>query len=213
AGLSLAVPDLAATRTAIAGMIPVRIPRLAGDLRLSARLDGSADDPSLAVNVRASRLSVAGRPLGELDARLRGAGDRPSEAHLDLTAPRGAGSARARLSLRTPLRLGDVLRKPPGAAALARTPIDVSGEIDQVPLALLAPLAPHLPRLEGTLSSRIALSGPARAPTGSLFVSVDNVAAGGLHPTDGRVAAEVRAGPVQAHARLLRAGRPPPLPP
>jgi translocation and assembly module TamB len=181
AELSLVIPDLAATRAAVVSATDARPPKLAGQARLHVRFDGAADRPALAIDVKGTKLALAGRPIGDLAAWLHAEGDRPSEAGLEATE------------------------------TLARTPIELGGQVERVPVALLAPLVPALsglPRLGGTLSSQFTLSGPPRSPAGTVSVAVDGVTADGLRATDGRLAVTVRPGAIEGHARVLRAGHP-----
>jgi translocation and assembly module TamB len=208
ATLSLAIPDLGATRAAIDGLGAGRLPRLAGNVRVAARLAGSAEAPALAVDGKATGLALGGRSLGDVALTLRAAGDGPSEARLEATGPPGARSARARVSVTAPLAPRAMLRRPPSPEALARTPIEVAAEIDRLPLALLSSLTARWPGLAGTLSARMALAGEARAPTGSLSVSLDGVTAEGLRATDAHLAATVGANAIDAHARVSRGGHP-----
>jgi translocation and assembly module TamB len=208
ASLSLTIPDLGAARAAAAEAGAARLPKLAGNVRVAARLRGSADAPALAVDAKARGLAVAGRALGDLAVELRAAGDRPSEARLEATGPPGARAARVRARVTSPLALGALLRRRPSSDVLARTPMEITATIDQLPLGLGASLVPRLPRLGGTLSARITLAGEARAPTGSVSVSLDGATAEGLRATDARLAATVGAGAIDAHARVLRGGRP-----
>ena len=217
--LTLADTDLAGVTTALAKASgqspPAAAPRLKGHARVSVHLDGAARAPALAVEVTARGLALDQQPIGDLHLTLAAEGDRPSQARVEITniagaaAPTGgAAQAQTRLTIQTPLSLQRLLRKPPTGDDLLRVPVQVTGDLDRLPLAVVAQLAryrssPSAP-VGGTLSSHLAMSGTALEPRGSLTLDVSGATSGRFPPTDARVEVQLDAHAVEAHVRVVR---------
>ena len=205
--LRLAETDLGPTLQALAAATGGRPPPLHGRARISLRLDGSPAEPTLALDVKAEGLAFQGRPLGNLQVQARGSGDRPLGARVEASGPPGA-PAHAVVEISTALSLRAILHRPPTAAALTRASMNVRGDVDRFPLASLARLSPDLPRLTGTLSLHLALSGTVLAPQGTLAADVAGAAGDRFPPTDARVELAIDRDAIEARARVVRKGHP-----
>jgi translocation and assembly module TamB len=195
--------DLNATLAAVAAATGRPIPlALRGRARLSAHLDGTPRSPRLAIDLGAKSLSVAGRPVGDVSLVLHGDGERPLEARLEVSAL-GASSARTVVALETPLSLQAALRGPPTAATLARLPFELQGDLERLPLGLLAEIARYRPPVGGTLTSHFALSGTALDPRGSLTVDILGATTRSVPPTDARLEIDLERHAVDARVRVL----------
>jgi translocation and assembly module TamB len=206
--LTLAETDLAATTKALAVAAGQPIAsEVRGRAHLSAHLDGSLDAPRLALAVGAKGLVVQNQPVGDVDLDVRGEGERPIEAHLKIANGGGAG-AQTTLDLSTPLSLRAALRRPPTPATLERVPFDLRGDVDRLPLAVLAQLAGHRDGVGGTLSTHLAFIGTALEPHGKLTAEVVGATAPGVPATDGRLEVEIDRHALDAHLRVLRKQHP-----
>src|SRR5262249_36801396 len=131
----------------------------------------------------------------------------PIEARLEGKALAGARGAHAEVTLRTTATLRALLRGPLDGAQLAHAPIELRAALAALPLAALAPLAPGLPRLEGTVAAQGALTGTAAEPNGTAAVDVAGAASTRFPPTDARIELGVDRGSVTGRARVARKGR------
>lgn len=206
--LTLAEIDLPSTIQALATATGQPIAaHLRGRAHLTAHLDGTLQDPRLALALGAKALVVDGQPVGDLDLTVHGDGDRPLAARLQVTTS-GAGGAHTAIDLTTPLSLRAALRRPPTPETLLRTPIDVRGEVDRLPLAVLAQLARARAPVGGTLSSHLTFSGTALEPQGTLTADVVGATAPGFPATDARLELELARHAIDAHLRVLRGKHP-----
>ena len=206
--LTLAEIDLPSTIQALATATGRPIPaHLRGRGHLTARLDGTLQEPRLSLAIGAKALVVEGQTVGDVDLAIHGDGDRPLEAHLQVTTS-GAGGAHTAIDLTTPLSLRAALRRPPTPDTLVRTPIEMRGEVDRLPLAVLAQLARYRPAVGGTLSSHLAFSGTALEPRGTLTADVVGATAQGVPATDARLELELERRAIDAHLRVLRQKHP-----
>jgi translocation and assembly module TamB len=209
--LTLAETDLPTTLRALAIASGQPVPaQLGGRVHLTAQLDGTLEAPRLAVAIGAKTLVVQNQPVGDVELALHGDGDRPLGAHLQISTTGAGGSAAAHavVDLKTPLSLRAFLRRPPTPEALARTPFEVRGDLDRLPLGLLAQLAPKNTPVGGTLSSHLVFSGTARDPRGKLTADVVGATAKGVPPTDARLELELDRHAIDAHVRVLRQQHP-----
>ena len=203
--LTLAETDLAATMKAVAAASGQPLPaHLRGRAHLTAHLDGTLQDPRLALAIDTKALVVEGQAVGDVQLAFHGDGDRPLETRLLITA----GGAHTVIDLETPLSLRAALRHPPTPEALARTPIEVRGDVDRLPLAVLAQLGRYAPPVGGTLSSHIAISGTALDPLGSVTADVVGATSQGFPPTDARLEVQLDRHAIEAHVRVLRERHP-----
>jgi translocation and assembly module TamB len=206
--LTLAETDLAATTKALAVAAGQPAPaELRGRAHLTVHLDGSLDAPRLALAAGAKALVVQNQPVGDVDLDVRGEGERPIEAHLKIAKGGGAGAHTA-LDLSTPLSLRAALRRPPTPETLERAHFDLSGDVDRLPLAVLAQLAGHRDGVGGTLSAHLAFVGTAFEPRGKLTADVVGASAPGVPATDGRLEVELERHALDAHVRVLRKQHP-----
>lgn len=206
--LTLAETDLAATVKALA--VASGQP-LAADLRghahLTAHLDGSLDAPRLTLALGCRGLAVQNQAVGDVDLDVRGDGERPVEAHLKIANGGGAGAHTA-IDLSTPLSLRAVLHRPPTPETLQRASFELRGDVDRLPLAVLAQLAGQHVALGGTLSTHLAFEGTALEPRGKLTADVVGASAPGVPATDGRLEVELQRHAIDAHLRVLRKQHP-----
>jgi translocation and assembly module TamB len=206
--LTLAETDIAGTMKALAIASGQAIPaHLRGQAYLTARLDGTLQDPRLALAIGAKTLVVEGQAVGDVDLTLHGDGDRPLEGRLQVTT-NGATGAHTTIDLKTPLSLRAALRRPPTPDTLVRTPMEVRGDVDRLPLAVLAQLARHSSPVGGTLSSHLALSGTALDPRGSVTADVVGATAQGVPATDARLEIQLDRRAIDLHLRVLRERHP-----
>jgi translocation and assembly module TamB len=206
--LTLAETDLAAIGKALAVAAGQASPAdLRGRAHLTAHLDGSLEAPRLTLALGVKGLAVQNQPVGDVDLEVRGEGERPVEAHLKIANSGGAGAHTA-LDLTTPLSLRAALRHPPTPAMLERAPFDLRGDVDRLPLAVLAQLASHRGGVGGTLSTHLAFAGTALEPRGKLTADVVGASAAGVPATDGRLEVELERHAIDAHLRVLRKQHP-----
>src|SRR4029079_7981216 len=127
-------------------------------------------------------LAFEDRRIGDLDVKVNGEGDGKITAQLTSTAP-----VRARVDLTTDLSLSGVLRRPPTVDVLERTPFEIKGTLDRVPLADLARAAGYASRVGGTLSSQLSVTGTAAEPHGTVAVDIAGATGPRFPPTDARI--------------------------
>ena len=197
--LDVADADLAAVAAAVAEAGGAPPARLRGHARLSAHLAGRVGQPRLQVTVAGRGLALDDRNLGDVELTVEGEGDGELAARVTTNAP-----VRTRIDVSTPLSLRSILRRPPTAAALARTPFEVKGTVDRLPLALLAHAAGYPERVGGTLSANLSVTGTAAAPEGTVAVDVAGATTGRFPPTDARVEVDFGDRGIDARARVVR---------
>jgi translocation and assembly module TamB len=201
--VNVADADLGALATAIAEAGGTPPARLRGHARIFARVDGRVGQPRLQVTVGARGLALDGRSIGDVDLAVEGEGDGALAARITTTAP-----ARTRVDITTPLSLRSILRRPPTAAALARTPFEVAGTLDRLPLSLLAHAAGYAEPVGGTLSAKLSVKGTAADPEGTIAADVAGATTGRFPPTDARIEADFGDRGVDARARVVRRSSP-----
>ena len=218
--LAVADTDLAALMKALAAASGQAAPaRVGGHATIAVHVDGAARAPELSVDASVRGLAIDGKAGGDARLALAAAGDRPSRARLESTraGTPGGGSASAAatqapthswLTVETPLSLQRLLHRPPSRAELEGTPVEVAGDIQRLPLALLGQLAGYQPAVGGVLSSHLALSGTARDPLGSLTMDVQGATTGRFPPTEARVELQLDHRAVEARVRVVRKQHP-----
>ena len=205
------VATVARTVAAVTGKRTSLDPR--GKLHLAATVDGNAAHPRFDLELKGHSLEVAGRALGELSVALRGDDDWPLALSVH-AAPKGVPPAE--LEATSPLSLRALLRRPPGAATLARTPFEINGHVAKVPLTTLGKLVGKtvgetvgLPVFSGgTLSLQLAAHGSAVDPTGTLAIDLNGVTTPRIPATDARIELKVDQKTTEANVRVLRLGHP-----
>ena len=195
--------DIAVVAAAIAAVGEGPPPRVKGRARVSIKLDGRIGQPRLRAAIAGKGLAFDDRQIGDLDLTVSGEGDGKLAAHVASTAP-----ARTNIDITTPLSLRSILRQPPDAATFMRTPFEIRGNLDRLPLAVLARAASRPERVAGTLSSEVAVSGTIAELKGTIAVDVAGAAMGRFPPTDARIELDFDPGAVEARARVTRKGRP-----
>jgi translocation and assembly module TamB len=195
--------DLAVVAKAIGEVSHAPAARLKGHARVSVRLDGRVGRPRLRAAVAGRGLAFDDHGIGDLELTVEGEGNGSLAARLTSIAP-----ARTRIDIKTPLSLRSILHHPPSAAALARTPFEVEGKLDRLPLAVLAHAAGTRARVGGTLSANLAITGTASDPEGTIALDVAGATTGRFPPTDARVEVDLDSRAVSARARVVRKGRP-----
>jgi len=204
--------DLATVARTVAGLTGQRSsldPR--GKIQLSATVDGDAARPRVDVELKGRSLQIAGRALGALDVALRGDDDRPLTLAVHAAPP---GVPPAELEATTPLSLRTLLRRPPSAATLARTPFEINGHVAKVPLTTLGKMVGRPVFSGGTLSLQLAARGSAVDPTGTLAIDLTSASAltgasGRRFPaTDARIELKVDQKKTEANVRVVRLGHP-----
>lgn len=181
---------------------------LAGELDLDARIDDQARRPRLALELALRGLTIKKQLVGDVHLAVQGDGSHPSNARLELTPIAAAGGGKLSLGLKTPLSLRTMMRRPPTAETLLRTPFELRGDVDRLPLQTLALLARRKDRVAGTVSAHVEVSGSAAAPTGTLAVDVDGAAAGSFPPTNARVEVDLARHAIDARVRIVRKQHP-----
>ena len=96
----------------------------------------------------------------------------------------------------------------PSTGALLRTPFEVHGDIDRLPLSVLGKVAGYPSPVGGTLSAKIAVSGTAADPKGNVGVDVAGATTGRFPPTDARLELDFERRAIETRARVVRKGRP-----
>jgi autotransporter translocation and assembly factor TamB len=211
--------DLTRTDTRLEGHVEMaridlaRLPRvlvpkalgLRGEVDLDARLDERPSRPRLALTVALRRLILHQRAIGDLRLRVDGDGNKPLAAALDVSGLGGGKDGSLSVKLTTPLSLRTVLRHPPTTARLLRTPVEVTGDLDRLPLKTVAMLVGRKPEPEGTLSSHFEISGSAAEPRGQLALDVAGASVGArFPPTDARVEVDLAGRSIDARVRVVR---------
>jgi len=198
--------DLAAVARTVAGVTGQRSsldPR--GKIQLAATVDGDAARPRVDVELKGHSLQIAGRALGDLQVGLHGNDDRPLTLTLHAAPP---GVPPAELEAQTPLSLRTLLRRPPSAAALARTPFEINGHVAKVPLTMLGKMVGHPVFSGGTLSLQLAARGSAVDPTGSVAIDLTGASGRRFPATDARIELKVDQKNTEANVRVVRLGHP-----
>ena len=190
---------------------PRRSPRRTGKLRhprpgpraaVPCASPGTAQRPQLTVAAAAVKLRVGDHAIGDVRSTSR-ATARARDRQADQRPP-----THTRVDVTMPLSLRDLVRAPPTAAALMRTPFQIRGDVDRLPLAALARVARYGERVGGTLSSHIELRGPAANPSGTVTFDVAGATSGRFPPTDARVELDVEQRTCGARVRVTRKARP-----
>jgi translocation and assembly module TamB len=180
-----------------------------GKLRLAATIDGSAAHPRVDVELAGHSLQVAGRTLGKLSVALHGDDARPLTLAVHAT-PKGVPPAE--LEATSPLSLRTLLHRRPDAATLARTPVELTGHVAKVPLAMLRKMLGDpvgLPPFSaGTLSLQLAARGSAVEPSGTLAIDLAGVTSLRIPATDARVELKLDRKSTEANVRVVRLGHP-----
>ena len=204
--VALAETDLGAVMKALAKASgrPPPAP-LEGRVKMTIRLDGVTRAPTLAVDLTATGLAVDGQAVGDVHLTMAGAGDGPTRARLDVARIAGGdAAAQTHLSVETPLSLQRVLHRAPTLDELMRTPLEVTGDVASLPLAVPAQLARYPSKVGGALSSHLAFSGTALDPRGRIGVDVAGATTGRFPPTDARVEVDLDRHAVELRARVVR---------
>jgi hypothetical protein len=197
----------------IAAVDLARLPRalvpgalgLAGELELDARVDDRA--PRLDLQLALRRLIFKKRAIGDVHLAVAGEGRKPLTASLEATRIAGAAGGKASFALSTPLSLRTLLHRPPTADRLLRTPVDLKGDVDRLPLQTVALLVGHKETVAGTVSSHLEVSGSAANPKGSLALDIAGAARPPrFPPTDARVEVEL-GDAIDARVRIVRKQR------
>jgi len=194
--------DLAAVAKTVADTAGQKVPRLAGHARASIKIDGRVGEPRAEVSLTGRGLAFEDRRIGDLDVKVNGEGDGKITAQLTSTAP-----VRARVDLTTDLSLSGVLRRPPTVDVLERTPFEIKGTLDRVPLADLARAAGYASRVGGTLSSQLSVTGTAAEPHGTVAVDIAGATGPRFPPTDARIEVDLDGG-IAARVRVVRKRHP-----
>ena len=139
--------DLATVAKTLADAEGAKAARVAGQARASIKVEGRVGQPRVQVDVSGRGLAFGDRRVGDLAVSVNGEGDGQLTARLTSTAP-----IPVRIDLTTALSVTSVLRHPPTAEALARTPFEIKGTVDRLPLADIARAAGYPARVGGTLS-------------------------------------------------------------
>jgi translocation and assembly module TamB len=186
-------------------------PRVKGHAHVTVHLDGAARAPTLAVEVTARGLAVDQQAVGDVRLSIAAEGDRPSRARLEVANIAGAtatagGPAQTRITIQTPLSLQRLLRKAPTSDELMHVPLQLTGDVERLPLAVVAQLARYRSstHVGGTLSSHVAISGTALDPKGTLTLDVGGATSGRFPPTDARVELDLDPHAVEARVRVVR---------
>ena len=177
---------------------------LKGRARVSFQLDGKVGRPRLQLAVTGRGLAFDEHSIGDLALTVNGEGDGSLAAQLTSTAP-----ARTRIDITTPLSVRALLRRPPTAAALARTPFDIKGTIDRAAAGgARARRGPARPRRRHAVGGRWRSRGPASAPEGKVAIDVAGATTERFPATDARIEVDFDGRAVDARARVVRKRHP-----
>ena len=174
--------DLAAVAKTLADAQGVKAARVAGQARASIKVEGRVGEPRVHVDVSGRGLAFGDRRVGDLAVSVSGEGDGQLTARLTSTAP-----IPVRIDLTTALSVTSVLRHPPTAEALARTPFEIKGTVDRLPLADIARAAGYPARVGGTLSAQLSVTGTPSEPRGTVAADIAGATAQRFPPTDARI--------------------------
>jgi translocation and assembly module TamB len=177
--------------------------RVQGRARLSLRLGGNAQRPRLTIAAAARSLRVDEHAVGDLALEITGDGGRPLAARITSAAP-----THARVEVTMPLSLSTLVRKPPTGAAVMRTPFEIRGDVDRLPLVALARIGGYPDPVGGTLSSHLELRGPAASPEGTVTFDVAGATSGRFPATDARIELDFQRRACEARVRVTRKARP-----
>ncbi len=195
--------DLAAVAKTLADAQGVKAARVAGQARASIKVEGRVGEPRVHVDVSGRGLAFGDRRVGDLAVSVSGEGDGQLTARLTSTAP-----IPVRIDLTTALSVTSVLRHPPTAEALARTPFEIKGTVDCLPLADIARAAGYPARVGGTLSAQLSVTGTPSEPRGTVAADIAGATAQRFPPTDARIELDFDRDAVAARARVVRQRRP-----
>jgi translocation and assembly module TamB len=182
-------------------------PPVSGGLAVDLDLGGTAAVPRLAARAELTDAVADGEKLGDLTVSVRGRDGEPTTVSARIEPAQGGGG-KGSFELSTPLPLSHVLANPPTVSALMRTPFEATGNVQNVPLGLLARLGGR-DGLRGTAGARLSARGTSLAPTGAVEIEAHGASAPGLPPTDLRADVALRDGDLRIAARVWRTGRPP----
>jgi translocation and assembly module TamB len=186
----------------------VKRPRLTGALAVDLELGGTAVAPRLAARAEVTGAVTDGEKVGDLSVAVRGRDAEPTTVSVKIEPAAGGGGGGS-FELSTPLPLSRLLAKPPTSTALMRTPFEVTGNLHDIPLGLLARLGGR--ELHGTAGLRLSARGTPLAPTGALEIEVHGASGPGVPPTDVRADLALRDGDLRLAARVWLAGASPRL--
>ncbi|AGC48348.1 hypothetical protein MYSTI_07076 [Myxococcus stipitatus DSM 14675] len=154
------------------------------------RIDGTAKDPRLTLQINGQALNYTAPPPGfslkqPLDLALHAASDAQDgtlDARVDV---KGLGS-QTYVVLHTPFTLGGMLARPPKADELLTASVDLEARVADLPLAQFEGVG-GLEEPGGTVSAQLFLTGSAMVPQARLSVKSSGLTAYGLPPVDGQL--------------------------
>jgi translocation and assembly module TamB len=181
-------------------------PRVSGGLAVDLDLGGTATVPRLAARAEVTDAVADGEKLGNLTISVRGRDAEPTTVSAKIGPAKGGGSTGS-FDLSTPLPLTQLLAQPPTARSLMRTPFEATGNVQNVPLGLLARLGGRN-GLRGAAGARFSARGTSLAPTGAVEIEAHGASGSGLPPADIRADVAFRDGDLRLAARVWRSGNP-----
>jgi translocation and assembly module TamB len=164
---------------------------------------GMADDPRLRVVLRGRRLRVKQLAPADVDLALESADAGRLQARADLAVE----GRKSFVEVRTPFTLGQVLRKPPSAAAFTSAELALEADVRELPLKLLSDAGLSSEPLDGTLSARAHATVAATSPRGEVSVIAKGVAIRGREPMDASLGLHA-GGELRADLQAARKGKP-----
>jgi translocation and assembly module TamB len=195
--------DLSTIARTVADARGIEPAHLVGHARASVKLDGTIAKPRLQASLKGHGLTVDGRSIGELAVDASADGSDKLAAQITVKAP-----VKAHFEVTAPLSPAALLRRPPTAAALARTSFEARGTLERLPIEAVARLAGYPLRAGGTVSAELAMKGTAAEPQGTLALDVAGATMPHVPPTDARVEVDLAGDSVAARARITRKSRP-----
>jgi len=170
--------------------------QISGTAAAKVELTGTADDPKL--NLAIEGRSVRREKLPPVDLTLiaqSGDGGKLGSS-LQWTA---AGS-KSSIVLRTPFTVAGLMQKPPTAASLQSTPVEIELDVNELPLGILHDAGVVEWRVEGKASVQGALRGSVKEPAGKVVLSLMAIAVGHAPPLDGSLIANTSADGIEVSA-------------
>ncbi len=162
--------------------------QIAGRASLEATLGGTFSRPRLEVRAAVPDLVAAGHPVGAVELAAAAAPGSPLTADLRVRTLGRTGT----VSLRAPLDLGELLRRPPPASQFYDQPFEAHAALEALPLQTLAGLAGRGAGVGGTVSLSMDARGTPRSPVGSLRIALAGLRAPGIPPTDAHLEVQAR---------------------
>jgi translocation and assembly module TamB len=179
---------------------------LSGELSGLLEVTGPANEPRLAFTLKGEGLGYKDLPKELSNVPLTFTLSASSDETTGALSARFEAQGLAKqlyVTLKTPFTVGQMLVAPPTADQVMRTPLNVEGGLEELPLSCVGSLA-HLQKAQGTVSAKFALNGSVLVPEGTLEIQAANASVSGLPPLDGHLLVTGGSKDIRAQLTALR---------